>query len=300
MGLIDVFDVFSIIAVSLRRTIVLAVAMTLPSCSLFPSSQRPPRDDSANAASWNRNEVSRRSRETIGLGVDFLPVTAESIASDFWRQVDETAFEPKVRAAWRANGLRIGIVRDPSALPRPDSVTDPAEALMIATGVSTNGPSGHDSVMITPSRRHELPLGPITEGTSAVLLRTPTGLVGRTVSSPQGLLSIEATWGPGERQASLRLLPQIQHGESQPRFISGDAALRLASGRPTWSMDDMQLDWTTREGDRLVIAPDFGADDRQAVGLGRSWFHRQDKFTGDGFVMLVLHVEAIPDSAAAR
>jgi hypothetical protein len=163
---------------------------------------------------------------------------------------------------------------------------------MRATGIETQNPQGHESVMLVANRRHELPVSPIEDGSASVLVRQSGQLIGQTLDSPQGLLAISASMGTRVGQAEVKIDPQIHHGASRQKFISGDAALRLASSRQTWSLDEMKLTWTAGADEILVIGPDLKAG--SSFGLGKQWLQQRGDLNHQGHVMVLLRIESLP------
>lgn len=279
--------------------------LTIPACSslmttdsTLDESQRV--EKQRTAATVHHSSSSRSSRQAIALGVEFLRLENERLGASLWDQIDETAFTSATRSAWLANGLRIGILLDESTLPTSATNTimlDPAEALMRATGVASSGPSGKDRVNLLPGKRHELPVCSIQSGPTVVLAKHQGRVDGRTLDSPQAVLVIQATGGPRERQATLQIWPEIQHGPLRQQFITGDAALRMASGRERWNLADLNVAWTTDVGGVLVIAPVYDeVSDEPVFGFGRQFLREDDPLHPDQSLVLLLRLEGVPES----
>lgn len=258
---------------------------------------------SHDSALWSRTAASNAAADAITIGVEFLPVREVDLGEDFWNSVDETRLEPELRRAWRVNGLRLGWVRRRESVPQPPTANDPATALLQATGTASSRPRGRDVMRLQLGQRHELPLVPVSNRDEVRMVSKAGRLVGRTLMSPQDSLAIQATMGHRVGMAKLSIQPEIQYGDVQRTFVSGEAALRMASGRQSWSLDDLQLELDVREGDTLVIAPDLidpQSSSSALFGLGRHWFVHDESIDRHPLTMLVLSVEGIPEMAASR
>ncbi|MEO9930854.1 MAG: hypothetical protein ABJF25_05465 [Rhodopirellula bahusiensis] len=248
------------------------------------------------------SKLTHKSRKTISLQADFRHVSTQDLDESLWQHIDETAFPPKVREAWLANGFRIGLIATPDALPDTAEENmaaggDPIDRLLSTAGILGRSPSGVDTIPLRPSQRHELPVSHVLDGAHVVLAQENGKLTGRSLDSPQMSLSLTPTLGPGPGQVTLDIRPEIQHGSVQQRFISSEAATRLATGRSTWELPEMNLSWSANPHLTLLIAPVHQPDETEPTfGLARQMLRDSDHMQDDQHVMLLLRVNDLPSS----
>ncbi|WDQ18219.1 hypothetical protein [Rhodopirellula sp. P2] len=284
----------------------LAVTLTLGTgCSLFQNGvwSDGPLDESRSGSKHTQvSKLTHKSRNTISLQADFRHVSTQDLDESLWQHVDETAFPPKIREAWLANGFRIGLIATPDALPETaeDNLAandDPINRLLSTAGVLGRSPSGVETIPLRSSQRHELPVSPVLDGSHVVLAQESGKLTGRSLDSPQMSLSLTPTLGPGPGQATLEIRPEIQHGSVQQRFISSEAATRLATGRSTWELPEMNLSWVANPHLTLLIAPVHQPDETEPTfGLARQMLRDADHLQDDQHVILLLRVDDLPSS----
>ncbi len=286
-------------------TCALAIVMLGSGCSLFRNGVWSDGSSGELNSGSNHTQVSKlthKSRKTISLQADFRHVGTQDLDESLWQHVDETAFPPKVREAWLANGFRIGLIATPDALPETaeDNVAsgdDPINRLLSTAGVLGRSPSGIETIPLRPSQRHELPISTVLDGSHVVLAQENGKLTGRSLDSPQMSLSLTPTLGPGPGQVTLEIRPEIQHGSVQQRFISSEAATRLATGRSTWELPEMNLSWAANPHLTLLIAPVHQPDENEPTfGLARQMLRDADHMQDDQHVMLLLRINDLPSS----
>jgi hypothetical protein len=215
-----------------------------------------------------------------------------------WRSIDETVFDARVRQAWLANGLRIGLLTtfDNSEIStNAAAVADPINELFAGAAVLGGQADGREIIPLRPSRRHELPLAPARDGTQTVLLQGTSGLLGRDLETPQLLLAITAEHGPRSGQTSLKIRPEIQHGAMRQKFVSSDTAVRIQAGRDRWELSELNITWETHPGATLVIAPVMQPSENEPTfGLGRQMLRDTDHLADDQHIVAFLQIEKKP------
>ncbi len=258
-------------------------------------------DESDAPAVTSHHSVStltHQSRETISLAVEFRHMSSSALGETMWRSIDETVFDARVRQAWLANGLRIGLLSDVqrSAESRGggdgERLPDPINELFAGAKVLGGHPDGRQVIPLRPSRRHELPLAPALEGTATVLLQSTGGLLGRALDAPQLLLAITAENGPRHGQSLLQIRPEIQYGAVHQKFISSDTAVRILAGRDRWELSELNLAWAAQPGATLVIAPVVQpAESEPTFGLGQQMLRDTDHLVDDQHIVAFLQIE---------
>lgn len=257
--------------------------------------------DGAAQAVTSRRSVStlmHQSRDTIPLAVEFRHVPSSALGDTMWQSIDETVFDARVRQAWLANGLRIGLLSDVQDIAEHrgggegERLADPINELFAGANVLGGQPDGREVIPLRPSRRHELPLAPALTGAETVLLHNTGGLVGRRLDSPQLLLAVTAENGPRHGQSQLQIRPEIQHGAIHQKFISSDTAVRIQAGRDRWELSELNLTWTTQPGATLVIAPVVQpAESEPTFGLGRQMLRDTDHLVDDQHIVAFLQID---------
>ena len=220
-------------------------------------------------ASWSEDRGRNASLPNIRenpramiLQVEFLPIKIdeEDVDADasIWQWVDETAIDATSRRRLIANGLRIGRVinverfrsRVEGMRPSEDVVDEFLAGASIASEVSHRD----KRIPLRYGRRSELPLRLPMEGDRVTLLRLGDETIGRTLVDPQYLFAVVANRGKATGQASLRLRPEIQHGDMKQQWVTSDSALRIDTRRETWSLDELDVHLNGTEGDTFVVA----------------------------------------------
>lgn len=212
-----------------------------------------------------------------------------------WRSIDETVFDARVRQAWLANGLRIGLLNDvdhSAGNPANERQLDPINELFAGAKILGAKADGREIIPLRPSRRHELPLAPALGETTTVLLQKADGLSGMALDAPQLLLAVTAENGPRLGQSQIQIRPEIQHGAVRQKFISSDTAVRIQAGRDRWELSELNLTWTAQPGATLVIAPVIQPSESEPTfGLGRQMLRDADHLVDDQHIVAFLQIE---------
>jgi hypothetical protein len=141
-------------------------------------------------------------------------------------------------------------------------------------------------------RRYELQLHSPTEGEHVTMLRLDEETIGRTLSDPQHLFAMVATAGESAGEINVRLRPEIQHGQMRQKWVSSDAALRIDTRRETWSIQQLDVNLSGREGDTFVVA---AAD--PAAGLAEQMLRGHSADNLPQQVMVMIRIDQIPRPA---
>ncbi|EMI46953.1 hypothetical protein [Rhodopirellula sp. SWK7] len=291
--------------------VTLAILLAVPGCAIWNTgvwtesvNLLDSTDDNSktgnNSAVTSHHSVStltHQSRDTISLAVEFRHIPSSALGETMWQYIDETAFDARVRKAWMANGLRIGLLNSIEDAPEGDAqsdgkMRDPINELFAGAEVLGSQSDGREIIPLRPSRRHELPLAPALEGSHTVLLRQNTGLTGRDLYSPQFLLAVTAETGSRRGQSKLEIRPEIHHGAVRQKFVSSDTAVRIQAGRDRWELAEFDLSWTTHPGATLVIAPVVQPTESEPTfGLGRQMMRDPEHLVDDQHIVAFLQIE---------
>ncbi|MCM2373876.1 hypothetical protein [Aporhodopirellula aestuarii] len=290
--------------------VLLAFLLVAPGCALWnsgvwsesgklldPSGESGSGDAEIATAHRSVSTLTHQSRDTISLAVEFRHVPSSALGEEMWRNVDETVFDARVRQAWMANGLRIGLINSLENAPESDAETngrmrDPINELFAGAEVLGAKSDGREIIPLRPSRRHELPLAPALDNSHTILLRQASGLIGRDLVSPQLLLAVTAETGTRRGQSTLEIRPEIHHGAVRQKFVSSDTAVRIQAGRERWDLTELNVTWKTRPGSTLIIAPVVQPTESEPTfGLGRQMMRDPDHLVDDQHIVAFLQIE---------
>lgn len=177
-----------------------------------------------------------------------------------WDSLDEQRLPPEVRRRLAANGLRAGIVGSRLPLKLEELVQLKEQA------AAADEPAGGVDLTVEPrarQRQHRVRLGRrinvIVTGEAtrhaelAVLVRNEQGEVtGRTYRQAMGLLAVRAA-GEADGRVRLEVVPELEHGEPQRRFVPADGMLRVEFGPPHEVFDELRIEAPLSPGEILVL-----------------------------------------------
>jgi hypothetical protein len=141
-------------------------------------------------------------------------------------------------------------------------------------------------------RRYELPVRQPIEGSHVSMAHLGGELFGKTLADPQFLFAVTASNGQSSGEVHLRLRPEIQHGSMRQRWVSSDAALRIDTRRETWSIKELDLNFTGGEGDAILIGATV-----PRVGLGKQMLSGHGSENSRQQVVMIVTLRRIPTAA---
>jgi hypothetical protein len=86
-----------------------------------------------------------------------------------------------------------------------------------------------------------------------VLVCRPKGVEGESFCSAQAVLAVKA-FPERDGRVRLKIVPEIQHGESRLRYVGTLGAMRIESGRPKRTFEDMAIEAVLAPGHILVMS----------------------------------------------
>ncbi len=217
---------------------------------------------------------------------------------ELWAQIDEQALKPELRIALDKNGLRAGKIsgNTPPLLDEWVRQTvqrigeDPLEQAGFAADVSSFSQLWRCRANI----RKELSVRNISTGPTCVFYHDMT-YKGHVYDSPHFIYAIQAA-PHGDASATIRLTPEMQHGEMVKKVIARELAVRTDTRRESVTWDQLAIDLRIQQGDCIVIGPTV--DSR---GLGEHFFHTKTQMGEIQPVLLLVRLsEANSDDAFAR
>ncbi len=262
----------------------------------------------SGCANWKEDPSSARSglpaiREnahSVILDVEFVPirVAPDDIDTDasLWQWIDETAIDPVSRRRWIDNGLRIGKLlnegRYQARLGHLSPNLDVVDQFLGGASVASEISHGGKRTPIRLGRRYELPLRQPVAGNQVTLLRRGEETIGRTLVDPQYLFAVTVTPGKSAGLVDVRLRPEIHHGATKQKWVSSDSALRIDTRRETWSLEELDIEFTGSEGDVFVVSGRLPSD-----ALGKQMLSGEAADQTPLQVVVIIRIDQIPDPA---
>lgn len=242
----------------------------------------------------------RENPKSVILNVQFSPIRIEADDADdeasLWQWVDETSIDIGTRQKWMVNGLRIGRLineeRFRSRLRHMAPTQDVVDKFLHGASVASEVSHGGKRIPLRLGRRYELPLRQPIAGSHVALLRLGENTIGRSLVDPQYLLALTATPGKSAGLVNVALRPEIHHGETKQEWISSDSALRIDTRRETWSIAQLDVEFTGTKGDTFVIA-----GGHPSTGLARQMLAGESADHSPLEVVVLIRVEQIPDAS---
>lgn len=201
--------------------------------------------------------VAKPSPDSVALEIFFARFSCgeAEINGPMWDEIDEQQFPPEVRRQLTQNGFRAGVVGShvPDQLIKLLKVTDAphksageqVQTLDAEPTVSLrvlHSRSGQRNEVITSQVYEQLPL----------LVREGEQLRGRTYHKAEGRFSL-AAFPETDGRVRLELLPELQHGEPQQKWVGSDGIMRLDSSRPKHMFEELGLKVALMPGQMLVV-----------------------------------------------
>ncbi len=234
------------------------------------------------------------SSETAGVETILIRLNPKQAAHlpELWLQIDEQALKPELRIAMDRNGMRAGKVSSnmPPLLDEWLRQTvkrigeDPLEQAGFAADVSSYSQLWRCRAKV----RKELYVRNFPD-TFTFVSHYDTCLVGETYFAPHFMVGIMAT-PHGDATATLRLTPEMQHGELLKKAIGWESVVRLDSRRESIVWEQLAIDVRMQLGDCVVLGPTA-----ESRGLGEHFFHTK---TRNGEIQPVLLLVRLSDADA--
>ncbi len=198
------------------------------------------------------------SSDSVTLEIYFArgPLGDATLNGPLWSAVDEQRLSADLRRRLAENGFRAGVVGShvPDELARLLTLTDQPppktdEPIPINLEEEPNvtlrilqARSGKRNEVICSGIYEQLPL----------LKREENQLGGRTFSQAEGRFGLKSFLNAPNR-VQLELVPELHHGEQQPRWVGSDGVLRLDAGKPREVFDELSTRVMLAPGEMLVM-----------------------------------------------
>ncbi len=220
--------------------------------------------------------------------------TLDQLGDEFWERADETRLPGSVRRHWLENGLRVGVLLgDADAVGQSDAVPA-AQQFLAGAGVLGSMSTTPQTIVLPPGEQRLWPISPSRTDSIAVLVQTPAGLTGQTLTGPQLVLELSSRPPRRDGAVGIAIHPQIRHGEARQTFVAGSSALRVDTARPFLPLPSMHFDWTVAGGQSIVIAPALreiaGESTAQPYGLGEQLLHDTGHIDQDQYLVVQMRL----------
>ncbi|HUP81704.1 MAG TPA: hypothetical protein VM260_24340 [Pirellula sp.] len=193
---------------------------------------------------------------------------------ELWMQIDEQALKPELRSVLDKNGMRAGKIAGnmPPLLDEWVRQTvrrigeDPLEQSGLAADVSSYAQLWRCRANV----RKELSVRNLSPGKANVVYHDASTKE-CMYDAPHFIYSIQAI-PHGDASATIRLTPELEHGELVKKMVARESAVRTNSRRESVIWDHLAIELRIQQGGYIVIGPT--TDSR---GLGEHYFHTRIK-----------------------
>lgn len=244
---------------------------------------------------WNPKEEKRSlsfpkgrmALDAVGLeiGVAQLDSSQTEAFESFWRQLDQLEFSLELRKLLDQNGLSVGIMsaHPPAMLhdivaPRPIVPEELSEFDMQlhAEGMLRPKPrlTTHDRISNREGQAHPIPVSGVHAEASWIIRNGSKQTVGFG-KQVRGVISV-STFPQGDGSVRLIFQPEIHHGQTRPRIVSGERSFLVESAQNVVPLHDVRFEATLRAGESIIIAPT-----RDMSQLGKIFFGSLENETAE-------------------
>ena len=201
------------------------------------------------------------SPDSVVLDLFFVrfPFGDPTVNEKLWEEIDEQQFAPDLRERLARNGFRAGLVSGQMPMelsrllelgdkPAPggeaaETRVDDLEAQPRVARQHLQLRAAHRGEIVASGVYSELP----------VLLCESGHVGGQTYNQAQGIFAVKSFPRPDGR-VRLDLVPELHHGQPQPRWVGNQGILRMDTSRPKRVFDDMTLTAELTPGTMLVLS----------------------------------------------
>lgn len=188
-----------------------------------------------------------------------IPFGDPGVNEKLWKEIDEQQFAPELRERLARNGFRVGLVSGhiPVELSKllelsdkPTPSADMEGAKVDALEVEPRVVRRH--LQLRAGKRGEIVVSGIYPQLP-MLLSDAGHVSGQTYNDAQGVFSLKS-FPNADGRVRLELVPEVQHGQPQQKWVPGQGMLRLEAGRPKREFDDMAMNAHLTPGAMLVLS----------------------------------------------
>jgi hypothetical protein len=253
---------------ALRTTLLIGLSMLASGCTKLDVQKK-------SGLIWPQ-----ASPDSVTLEIFFVrfPMGDAEMNGPLWTMIDEQHLAADLRRKLAANGFRVGVISNGLPEPLEKLLNVPAET-PLKPGEETLVDLQNDSrvrrrlLQIRGGRRSNIIATGEREPHAElhVLVRGDDDQVtGRTYKQVKGQFAMKA-FPQGEGRVRFELIPEIEHGDPQRRFLPGDGMLKVEFGPAREVLDNLRIEATLVPGQMLVI----GSLPDRPGSLGHQFFTEQ-------------------------
>ena len=221
-----------------------------------------------------------------------FPKEQSEALDQLWSTVDESIFEVALRRKLVDNGIRGGVligelpvgVRTRMAELGDFSKTDPMEQADLAADVK----STLNRLQCRAGRRKELPVRREQSQPLVVLSSKEDRIEGASYERPSMLFDLR-TIPHGDGQATIKLTPEIQHGEERKALVRSDLGMRYEMSRDRKTWGDLEL--AVKLSPRQILVLSCNGEPKSS-NLGKAFFVTQTAEQSEERVLLLIRLAA--------
>jgi hypothetical protein len=192
----------------------------------------------------------------VELEVIFIrfPAGDREMNGTLWNDVDEQSLPAATRTELAANGLRAGVIggETPAILARRLAAAEDHSTPAAAAAKLEAEPAVRRSRMqMHRGRPGSIIASPVYDQLSP-LIRDEGQLGGKTYRQAQGEFIIDVDPQP-DRNVTLSLLPELQYGEAQQKYMADDGVIRMELAKPKRTFDKLKLTATLAPDQMLLV-----------------------------------------------
>jgi hypothetical protein len=240
---------------------------SLSGCSLFTSDS-----ETTTTSSGPVLPTPQMSVDAVLVDVQFLRIPEERAQEieQFWQSTDEQVVELQTRKKLESNGIRVGMI--PGEMPPivqqwlMETQKRLSEDTLEQASVASSTSLVPKQLTCRAGKRKELMLHSVQDRWLPVVYQESDSLRGDTFEAPEFIFNLTAI-PHGDGRATVRLVPEVKHGQVRNMVIGSEAAFRFDWQRQRRTFDELATQITLSPGQTIVIS---GTE--PARGLGNHYF----------------------------
>lgn len=212
---------------------------------------------------------------------------------EIWDRTDETTFESAQRRALDANGIRAGVLRGelPAVLVKQLNHSAQQKSLDVgeASGLGSDADARMRLIRCRTGGRKELIVRREINRPLSVVTSIDGVLSGQTFYDQPATLFALTPHALNDGTAKIEMVPEVQYGQSQNRYITTDFGMKQEAKRPTKIWKELKLSTTLAKGDVLVIA-----STQPTKSLGGAFFLSENLQETEEHLVLLIRLSETP------
>ncbi len=225
------------------------------------------------------------------------PAVDQKLNKEVWQLVDEQRLDVNVRHELIRNGFRAGVLGGvvPDRLAKYlnlESEKPETKAARVITGQNADPSVTRRVVQLGRSKSVTVVAAELRDQLN-ILINNESGLRGRSFEQVQAVYLLRAQAVAGQR-VTLRLTPELQHGEQRLRYSGSDQAMGIFMATPSRERelyDDLELHVEMTAGEFLIVG---GLPDASG-SLGHAFHAENQRGPAEQKLILIRLVE-VPGS----